>query len=219
MELNENTLQVLKNFSTINPSLLIPAGSELTTMSESKTIVSTANIDQEFPMQVGIYDLNEFLSVLSLVDTPRLKFTENFVTVGAQSGRARIKYFYCDPSMINASNAKNIVMPEADVSFTLSADTLNRIKKASSVLGHGQVSVSVQDSVACLSILDSEDKTSNSFSIDVDGEYQNEDFNFIWSIENWKFIPGDYQVTVSSKMISHFVNKENNVEYWVALKL
>jgi len=218
MELNENTLNVLKNFSTINPNLIINEGGKLKTVSESKTILAEANLDQMFPKQFGIYDVGEFLSVLNLVDGPRLRFEDTHVVIGDRTGRAFIKYWYCAPEMLTTPQ-KDITMPECELTFQLDEDTLNKIKKASSVLGHGQVSISVRDSVPCLTILDEEDKTSNSFSIAVDGDYQDDDFNFVWSIENWKMVPGNYEVTVSSKMISQFVNKETDIKYWVALKL
>lgn len=218
MELNENTLNVLKNFSAINPNLIVREGGVLKTMSESKTVVAEANLDQMFPKQFGIYDVGEFLSVLNLVDGPRLRFEDNYVVIGDRTGRASIKYWYCAPEMLTTPQ-KDITMPECEITFTLDVDTLSKIKKASSVLGHGQVSIHRQDGVTRMTVLDEEDKTSNSFSIDVDCEFQEEDFNFVWSIENWKMIPGDYTVSVSSKMISHFVNKENGIQYWVALKL
>jgi hypothetical protein len=218
MELNDNTLAVLKNFASINPSIFINAGSSLRTVALAKNIVAQAELDQEFPQAFGIYDLNEFLSVLSLVDGPRLRFADTHVVIGDSTGRARVKYFFCDPDMLNRGSDKEIAMPECELSFNLDNDTLNKIKKASSVLGHGDLKASISDSTACLSLLDEEDKTSNSFTIDVDGDYTSEDLSFVWSIENFKVVPGDYTVQVSSKLISHFVNKDKNIQYWIALK-
>jgi len=109
-------------------------------------------------------------------------------------------------------------MPDPDVKFTLDRNTLSKIKRASSVLGHTELSVSGSSGVVCLSVIDSKDATSNVFSIDVDGTYGNENFNFIFNISNLKMVDGDYEVGISSKLISHFVNVETATEYWVALE-
>jgi hypothetical protein len=174
-------------------------------------------LDINFPETFGIYDLNEFISVLSLVDSPRLKFEQNYVLVIDNSGRSRTKYHYSDLDILTKPS-KDIIMPEPDVKFTLDKNTLSKIKRASSVLGHTELSVSGSSGVVCLSVIDSKDSTSNVFSIDVDGTYGNENFNFIFNISNLKMVDGDYEVGISSKLISHFVNKETATEYWVALE-
>lgn len=109
-------------------------------------------------------------------------------------------------------------MPEPEVSFVLSRETLSRIRRAASVLGHTELSVSGKDGIISLSVTDNEDSTSNGFSIDVDGEYENGDFNYVLNISNLKMVDGDYNVGLSSKLISHFVNTETSIEYWVALE-
>ena len=110
-------------------------------------------------------------------------------------------------------------MPSADVSFTLDNDTLNKLKRAASTLGHSEVSITGQDGVLSLSVVDSQNMTSNAFSIDVDGTYPDGAvFNFILSINNLKMLPGDYEVQISSKLISQFSNKEVDLKYWIALE-
>src|SRR6056300_1003185 len=170
MELSENTLQVLKNFSTINQNLMIREGNTIKTISEARNVLSTAKVDVEFPRTFGIYDLNEFIGVLGLVDTPRLKFEDEYVTVGDSTGRSKVKYFF-SPEETLTSPQKDINMPEADVTFTLDNDTLNRLKRAASTLGHDQVSITGKDGVLSLSVIDPSNSTSNAFSIDVDGEF------------------------------------------------
>lgn len=217
MELSESTLEVLKNFSSINSNLVFNEGNVIKTVSEAKNVLSTSTLDVEFPRKFGIYDLNEFLSTLSLLDTPRLKFEDNFVIVSDGSGRSRIKYHYSDTEMLT-SPSKDIIMPETEVKFTLDRETLLKIKRAASVLGHTEVSVSVKDNVMALSVIDNNDNTSNAFSIDVDGTFESTNFSFVFNISNLKMIDGDYDVGISSKLISHFVNKETGIEYWVALE-
>lgn len=217
MELTEKTLEVLKNYASINSNIVFNEGNVIKTVSEAKNVLSTSTLDVEFPKQFGIYDLNEFLSTLSLLDTPSLRFEENFVVVSDSVGRSRIKYFFSDVDMLT-SPSKDIVMPECEVNFTLQRDTLLKIKRAASVLGHAEVSLSNADGRLSLNVIDNNDNTSNVFSIDVDGSAGDVPFNFIFNISNLKMIDGDYTVGVSSKLISHFKNNTSGIEYWVALE-
>jgi hypothetical protein len=217
MEITDKTLEVLKNFATINSNIVINQGKVVKTVSEAKNVLSSAELDAEFPRSFGLYDLNEFLSTLSLLDSPRITFEETHALVSDGSGRTRIKYHYSDPEILT-SPSKDIIMPEAQVTFTLDRSTLSKIKRAASVLGHSELSVSASDGVIVLSVIDINDKTSNAFSIDVDGTFDSENFNFVFNISNLKMVDGDYEVNISSKLISHFVNKDTNIEYWVALE-
>ena len=218
MELNENTLNVLKNFSGINPNVLIREGNTVKTISEARNVVATAIVEQEFPQDFGVYDLNEFIGVLSLVDGPRLSFEEECVTIGDSTGRSKVKYFF-SPEETLTTPTKNINMPDADVKFTLTADTLNKLRRAASTLGHTEVSITGNNGVLSLSVIDGQNSTSNAFSIDIDGEYNRDaKFNFVLNISNLKLLAGDYEVEISSKLISKFAHKEVNVSYWIALE-
>lgn len=216
MELNENTLSIMKNFAGINQNLLVQQGSTIKTISEARNVVSTAVVDQEFPQQFGIYDLNEFIGVLGLVDKPNLQFAEESVTVSDSTGRSKVKYFF-SPEETLTSPTKDINMPEPEVKFTLDNDTLNKLKRAASTLGHSEVSIRPSNGVLSLAVVDNQNSTSNAYSIDVDGEFTGE-FNFVLSIANLKILPGDYEVSISSKLISEFKHKELNVRYWIALE-
>jgi len=218
MELSENTLNVLKNFSGINPNMMIRSGNTIKTISEARTVLSTAVVDAEFPRDFGIYDLNEFMGVLSLVDTPRLKFEDDFVVVNDSTGRSKVKYFYSLEDNLTTPQ-KDITMPEANVKFKLDNDTMNKLKRAASTLGHSEISISGKDGVLSLSVVDSKNKTSNVFSIDVSGEFDNDvAFNFILSTNNLKILPGDYEIEISSKLISQFKHTSLDVKYWIALE-
>lgn len=218
MELCENTLNVLRNFSGINQNIMIRSGNNIKTMSETRNMIATADVSEQFTKDFGIYDLNEFIGVMGLVDTPNLKFEDDFVTVSDSSGRSKIKYFYAAEETLTTAT-KDVNMPEADVKFTLDNDTLNRLKKAASTLGHSEVSIKAKDGVLSLSVVENQNATSNAFSIDIDGEFkQDAVFNFIISISNLKILPGDYDVEISSKLITQFKNKELPLTYWIALE-
>ena len=217
MNLSEVTLHFLKNFASINPNIVVESGHTIKTIAESKTVLAAAQVEEEFPVDFGIYDLNEFLSVLSLVDNPNLKFENKSVVIADGSGRARTKYHYAE-SAILTTPTKDIVMPEADVTFVLDKETLNSVRKAASVLGHDTLFVSVIDNTLSLSVVDAADPTSNVYTIDVDGEFTESNFKFIFDIRNLRMIDGDYTVNISSKLISHFVNTNASIEYWCALE-
>ena len=217
MQLNENTLAVLKNFASIQPNIVLSEGTSVRTVSSAKNVMAVANLDQEFTKPFGIYNLDEFLAVLGLVETPELTFGEDFVTVSDTTGRSSVKYFYSDPSILT-SPSKDIQMPESEVKFTLDSGTLNRIRRAAGALGHEKMTITASDGSIKLSVVDSSDNTSNSFDIVVPGSYDTENFSFVMNIDNLKMIEGDYDVEVSSRLISKFTNKSAEISYFIALE-
>lgn len=218
MELSDNTLSIMKNFSGINQNILVRTGSTLKTISEARNVLATAQVTESFPNDFGVYDLNEFIGVLGLVDTPNLQFEDEYVRISDSSGRSKVKYFFSSEETLTTPS-KDINMPDADVSFTLDNETLNKLKRAASTLGHEEVSITGKDGVLSLSVVDSQNMTSHAFSIDVDGTYPDGAvFNFILNINNLKIVSGDYDVKISSKLISQFTNKSVPVNYWIALE-
>jgi len=217
MELSENTLSILKNYAGINSNIVFNEGNSIQTISEAKNVLSAASTVEDFPQDFGIYDLNEFLNVLGLVDVPNLSFEKDYVLISDSSGRSKVKYFFSDPDMLT-SPSKKIVMPQCEVQFTLDANTLSRIKRAAAALGHDEVSITPGNGHLTLSVVDSKNATSNTFAIDIAGNYPADPFNFVISISNLKIIPGDYHVAISSKLISEFSNNELGVSYWIALE-
>lgn len=217
MELSENTLSVLRNFSTINQNVMFRQGNVLKTMSEARNVLASATLDAELPQDFGIYDLNEFIGVLGLVDKPRLKFESEYVTIGDSTGRTKIKYFFSPEETLTAPT-KDVTMPDGEVRFTLDEDTLNKIKRAASTLGHTELSITGKNGVLSLTVVENQNSTSNAFTIDIDGEFGDAEFNFVLSISNLKILSGDYDVQISSKLISNFKHKELPVQYWIALE-
>ena len=217
MELNEDTLQILKNFASINSNIVFDEGSTVKTISEAKNILSEATISESFPQRFGVYDLNEFLGVLGLVDKPSLKFEKDCATINDSTGRSKVKYFFSDTEMLTTPS-KTITMPEADVTFTLDADTLGKIRRAAGALGHKELKVEPSGGAVSLTVTSTENSTANTFSIDVDGKANVDKYNFIFNISNLKMLSGDYDVEISKKLISKFTNSQSNVSYWIALE-
>ena len=217
MELSDNTIQLLKNFASINSNILIRQGNSINTISEAKNILASATVTESFPQEIGIYDLNEFLSVLSLVDKPRLKFNEDHVVVGDSTGRSKVRYFFSDKEMLT-SPKKEAAMPEADVKFHLDNDTLNRVKRAASALGHNELMVTGDETNVALTVTSSDNSTSNTFSIDVQGTSKLNKYSFVFNISNLKMLSGNYEVEISTRLISQFTNSDNSLKYWIALE-
>ena len=217
MEISASTVNVLKNFANINANIVIKPGNKLMTISEAKNILAEASVPEEFASTVGIYDLSEFLNILGLVDKPRVRFEDQYMQIGGVSGRELVKYYYADTEMLTTPT-KPIDMPDADVWFTLDEATLNGIKRAAAVFGHGQLTIEPNDGSVKLSVIDPENATANEYSIQVDGGYENDKFKFALNIANLRMVSDNYNVKISSKLISQFTNESGDLTYWVALE-
>lgn len=215
MKLSESTVSLLKNFSSINQSLLFKEGNKLRTISVMKNILVEANVSETFPKDFGIYDLNQFLNGLSLHSSPDLDF-ENDQYVVIKEGKTRSKYFFADPSVIVAPPEKEITLPSEDVCFILTSQQLEKLKKAASVYQLSDISAIGENGVVKLVARDKKNDTSNDFSIVVGETDKNFVFNF--KEENLKIVPGNYDVVVSSKLLSRFSNQNIDVTYYIALE-
>tara|TARA_A100001015_G_scaffold186331_1_gene207373 strand:- start:294 stop:968 length:675 start_codon:yes stop_codon:yes gene_type:complete len=218
MKLSEHTVDVLKNFATINQNLVIKEGSTLTTMSAMKNIVAKAEVEESFDKEVAIYDLNEFLASISLFTSPILEFDDGFVTIKEENNpKNSLKYFYSDPSVVTSPN-KTITMPSKEVSFKLNGENLNKLKRAAGVIQAPDLVLEKNNTDVFLTVKDKKNDTANTFSIDVDTVADGSDFKFFFKVENLKLMDGDYEVDISSKNISHLASSNKDVEYWVALE-
>ena len=217
MKLSEHTVDVLKNFATINQNLVIKEGSTLSTMSAMKNIVAKADVEESFDKEVAIYDLNEFLASISLFTSPILDFKESFVTIKEENSSTSLKYFYSDPSVVT-SPSKTITMPSKEVEFTLNGDNLNKLKRAAGVIQAPDLVLEKKSTGSFLTVKDKKNDTANTYSIDVDTKTEGSDFKFYYKVENLKVMDGNYDVEISSKNISHLASSNKEVEYWVALE-
>ncbi len=215
MKLSESTLSLLKNFSTINQSILFKQGTKLRTISVMKNILAEATVTEEIPKDFGIYDLNQFLNGLSLHQSPELDFVnEGHVVI--KEGRMRSKYFFADPNVIITPPDKVIDLPSEDVSFELSTDQLDKLLKAAAIYQLPDLAVVGSSGVVKILVRDKKNDTSNDFSVTV-GETDKE-FSFNFKVENIKILPGTYDVSVSSKLLSRFTSKNQDLTYYIALE-
>jgi hypothetical protein len=211
MQLSPATLDVLKNFATINQSAVFKAGSVQKTCTPQTTIIAQANLADAFPIDFAIYDLSQFLSVLSLVDIPVLDFGERAVTIKGTG--SKVTYFYAAPENIVAPPTRKIALPSVDADFTLDAATLKSAMQAAGVLGLPEIYVAGRDGVTYIGAADSRSKTSNYFESEV-GKTAS-DFHMIFKLENLKMMSRTYQVQLSLKGIAHFVAESKDIEYWL----
>jgi len=215
MKLSDSTLAVLKNFAGINNSILVKKGTQLRTMSVAKNILAEAEIPEDFPRDVAIYDLNQFLNGLSLHQDPNLDFTEDsHITI--KEGRRRVKYFYADPQVIIAPPEKEINLPTQEVCFQLESSSLEKLVKAAAVYQLPDLSVIGENGEITMVVRDKKNDTSNEYAVNV-GETDKE-FEFNFKMENIKIIPGSYNVVMSSKLLSEFTNTQYNLKYFIALE-
>ena len=215
MKLTDSTLAVLKNFAGINNSILVKKGNQLRTISVAKNILAEAEIPEDFPRDVAIYDLNQFLNGLSLHQDPNLDFTEDsHITI--KEGRRRVKYFYADPQVIIAPPDKEINIPTQEVCFQLESTSLEKLVKAAAVYQLPDLSVIGANGEITMVVRDKKNDTSNEYAVNVGETDSNFEFNF--KMENIKIIPGAYDVVISSKLLSEFTNTQYNLKYFIALE-
>ena len=212
MKLSNETVSVLKNFSTINQNLVIKSGHKIATMSAMKNIVAKAEVIEEFPQEFAIYDLNEFLSAISLFSKPELEFENDFVMITEEGKKSSLKYWYSDPSVVT-SPTKEVTMLSSEIQFNLSSDTLSEVTKAAAVIGVPDMVLESGE----LRVTDKKNDTANSYSTGVDTKGEG-NFSFFFKVENLKLMDGKYTVEISSKNISHMKNESTPIEYWIALE-
>ena len=215
MKLSDKTLTLLKNFSSINQSILFKKGSSLKTISVMKNILAEATIEEDLPTDFGIYDLNQFLNGLGLHQDPDLDF-ENQGHVVIREGRSRTKYFFADPQVIVTPPEKEITLPTEDVSFELSTSHLDKLLKAAAIYQLTDLAVVGGDGVVKIVVRDKKNDTSNDFSIVV-GETEST-FSFNFKVENIKILPGTYDVVVSRNLLSRFTCRDYDLKYFIALE-
>ena len=214
MNLSSDTVNVLKNFSDINQNILVKPGNKIQTISTMKNILAEAEVSEKFEDEFAIYDLPEFLRSVELFEKPELKFNGGTNVKISQASQS-IKYFFADKSVIVAPT-KGITMPDKHVTFTITKDNFARLMKGTTTLNLPDVAVKGDGAKITMIATDKKNKSSNEYSIDV-GE-TDKSFTGFFRTENFKQIVDDYDVAISKAKISHFVNRNKPVQYWIALE-
>lgn len=215
MKLSNDTINVLKNFAGINTGIVFNQGNVIKTISGNKNILAQATVTESFPVQFGVYDLNNFLTVLSLhKDGAEIDFAEKSAVVSGMGGRSKVDYRFCDPTMVVAPPEKPIAMPEAEIRFEMSGDDLDWIMRSAAVLGSPNVAVVSNGSKISVMTFDASNDAASTNTLEV-GEGTGDSFKMIFKTEALKMIPGSYDVSISSRGVSHFANKSRDLQYWI----
>lgn len=212
MIFEKTTIDILKNFSSINTNILIKPGSVLNTLAVPKHIMASVKVKQEFDKQFGIFNLNEFLGVLSLFEEPEVTFQDTFMTI--KKGKNRVKYVYADPSIL-VYPEKKIKMPSTEVSVELNENALAQSLKAASILGSPDIAFTTDGDEVILKVLDKKNPSSNSYIIELN-QKTNKKFTVYFKVENLKMLSDDYQIDLSSQNIARMLGKKVGVEYFIA---
>lgn len=212
MKLSVKTFQLLKNFSSINQSIYFTQGNKIRTISPMKTIMAEAEVQEMFPRDFGIYDLNQFLGVLSLFEEPDLDFDTHYLTISSED-KAKSDYFYADKSMIVVPPEKQLELPDTPINFTVSDKVIKGVLQAANVLQLPEVVVKGDGDNISIRAMNTKNTTSNSFHYNVG--VTSKEFDMVFKVENLKLLLGSYDITISSKGISQFVSTDGNLSYTI----
>lgn len=215
MKLSKQTIDVLRNFNSINQGILFRKGNVIRTMSVMKNIFATAIVADDFPREFAVYDLGEFLSTVSLFSDPELQFKDEYFIISEDG--TKVKYFYSNPSVVVSPPDKKIVMPEADASFVLTKTQLDQILKASAVMKLKDFAVTEKG----LKVFN-RNSVGNQYTIETTVTSGEESFEYVLKVENLKLIPAEYEVAITKKGIVQFKARATKdtpeLEYFVALE-
>lgn len=214
MRLTKETINILKNFASINSNIFIQPGNTLKTRSMGSNIFAIAKVQEDFDTEIGIWDLNKFLGVISMFNNPDLEFHDKYVDIS--NGKSSVKYFYAQKSVLTIPT-RDIKMPEVLFSFTLEEQDLNEIMKASSILQVSDLSIIAEDGKILIKVDDSTNNTSDSIELVIDEDYSGPDFRGMIKVSDLKFVPGDYKVDMTNTIIARFTHTSNNLVYYTAI--
>jgi hypothetical protein len=215
MKLSDTTLNIFKNFSTINPGIVVRAGKQIRTISINKAIFADATVTEEFPKEFGVYDLSKMLGVLSLHDNPEIDFQDQNLVLSGVGGRARTRLRYTDTKLI-LSPTKEIPIKEWEVKFTLSKEDLVWIEKVGAVLKCPNIVIENNEGQLTVSAADVKGEVVDDSNLDLGKVENTTPFKFTIKVENLKLLEGNYVVELSTKGVAKFSNQNVTVTYWVA---
>jgi len=216
MKLSKQSIDILKNFSSINSNLHIIQGADQITVSPMKNIMVEAKFEDEFPREFAIWDLSKFLGTISLFDDPVLDFREKNVVVS--SGSTKVVYHYAEPKLVSGCRpTKEFTMPDTVINFDLSHREFVELQRASAVLRLPDLCITNTDDGIEIVALDKNDVTSNRYSITVGENKSGASFKMFLKSEYLKLLAGDYTVDISDKIVSRFKNNTVDLTYYIAL--
>lgn len=216
MKLSNETLTVLKNFAGINSGIEFKKGNKIATISSTKTVLAKATLKDDFPQDFCIYDLNQFLSVHSLGKETELDFDTSNVIF--KSGRSKTKYRMTAKTMIVSPPEKDLNLPSIDGSFTLTDEDMAQALKNAAVLQSPNIAFESDGSKVSVTTFNAKDDSAHTNTIEIGSTNDGNIFKAVFLTENFKMIPGTYDVQVSSKGLATFKNASGELQYWIAIE-
>lgn len=213
MKFGEYTLTALKNFSTINPSLIIKAGNLQKTINGDSTILVEAEFEDSFPNDFGIYDLNQFLGNVTTLNNPDLDFTDKSVVM--VDGGLKLNYFFCSTNLIKAPPDKELVMKRVDAKFTLPNAMFQKLMRLAAMNSLPHLSIVGKNGELSAVVHDINNDSSNSVTTKI-GDYDGADLTSPFQIENFKLISDDYDVELMTKTFMKLTSKTRKLKYYIA---
>lgn len=213
MKISSKTLQLLRNFSTINPTLSVGAGNVIRTVSQNKTVLAQATVEETFPQEFAIYDLSELLGVVSLFNEPDFEFDTYYLKI-SDDNSASSNYFYAEKSMVTVPPNKALELPDQPIKFVLGDRVLKHLLQAASVMGLPEVIVQGDGENIKVLATNTKNTTSHEFSYNVGST--SDTFKMVFKVENLKLISGTYDVIISSSRLAQFTLTDGTLTYWVA---
>jgi|TARA_R110000765_G_scaffold53533_1_gene107316 hypothetical protein len=225
MQLHNDTIDILKNFALINPSIAFTPGNDLQTIAPSKIILAKAKIKDSWPTSGAIYDLSRFLGVISLFEKPEFDFTETQVII--KGSTQTVNYTFADSSMIlTPPTDKDLYIDKPDIDLDIPGSKITAVLKAAAVLQLPEVALMCDGSMVYLQVLDSQNPSSDDYKQELQTWNNQSTFRIIFGTENFKMMPYDYNLKIESHKdggrIAQFTclsDKRPGLVYWVATKL
>lgn len=217
MKLSENMMNTMKNFSTINASLVLKRGKIQRSMSSDKSVLVEAEFEDDIPKEFGIYDLNQFLGNITTMNAPNLSFADTSVTMN--DGEVELVYYSCSPNLIVSPPDKELVMKNVDVEFSLTSNLLQKLLKLATMNNFPNLSIIGKNGKFHANCHDVKNDTSNSLRTSLSlGDYNGNDFIATFKVENIKIIPDDYNIEVMLAGFAKFTSKNHKLKYYIALE-
>lgn len=210
MNLSKETIDILRNFASINQGLLFKKGNRLRTLSVLKNIFAVAEIKDEITREFAIYDVNELLGTLSLFSSPGLDFKDDHILI--QEGKAKVKYFYSSPAVVVSPPDKDIVLTDPKLTFELSEANITQIQKAAATLKLKELSIREGKLTALNS-----GGIGNQITIELDTDGSMNDEKIV-KIENLKLIDGAYNVKVFDQAVEFTHTTKPGLVYLVTVE-
>lgn len=215
MKLSSETVNILKNFTSINESIFVKKGSVLETISKLKNVLVRAEVSDTFSEDFGIYDLNNFLGVLSLNGDNTIEFVGNDIIIKGFGGKSELKYRKTPQSLIVVPPDKKVNMGDDVSAFELTQEEIAWTTSIANRLGSPNMSLVSDGSTITIKCFDVKNDGAHVSSTELEAKGDGKKFNMIFSTENLRFFEGAYDVTISARGIGHFKNKKAAIEYWI----